>query len=215
MKCPFLCKWNTWQSGCTKPTLERCPHGRAVDCLCGAGRVSNETQPCTDPKPETKAGDIIYGGGGGGGTMREILFRGYSTIFKKWYFGSYLYLDKPVHNRNSQDPVETDPVHYIVTPDGQQHTVDPATVGQYAGLPDKNGKRIFEGDIVESVYTKRPYVVCFGEYTYTDDWGDRQSACGWYNIEKGGYVSAFGSPDTWAIVIGNIHDNPELLEEEG
>lgn len=73
MKCPFLCKWNTWQSGCTKPTLERCPHGRAVDCLCGAGRGLNETQPCTDPKPETKEGDIIYGGGGGSNESRPYI----------------------------------------------------------------------------------------------------------------------------------------------
>ena len=85
------------------------------------------------------------------------------------------------------------------------------TIGQFTGLTDKNGTRIFEGDIVESEFTQKPYLVCFGEYTYTNEYGEEESACGWYNVEKGGYVTAFGCPDAWATVIGNIHDNPELL----
>ena len=140
--------------------------------------------------------------------MREILFRGKRKDNGEWVEGFYVIVGGKYH--------------YILIgklditggyPDLIKFAVDPATVGQFTGLTDKNGKRIFEGYIVESVFTKKPYIVCFGEYTYTDDWGDEQSACGWYNIEKGGYVTAFGIPDKWATVIGNIHDNPELLEE--
>lgn len=89
--------------------------------------------------------------------------------------------------------------------------VIPETVGQFSGLTDRNRTEIFEGDIVESKFTKKPYPVCFGEYTYTDEDGEESGAYGWYNEEKGGYVTAFSQPDCWAIVIGNIHDNPELL----
>lgn len=92
--------------------------------------------------------------------------------------------------------------------------VDPATVGECTTRKDKNGKLIFEGDIVKSVFNQRPYLVCFGEYTYCDEYGDELSACGFYS--KDAYASAtdFGSPEEWAIVIGNIHDNPELMEIE-
>ena len=93
----------------------------------------------------------------------------------------------------------------------EKFTVYTDTVGQFTGLTDKNGKKIFEGDIVKSKFTQKPYKVCFGEYTYTDEYGDEQSACGWYNEEECGYLTAFGNPDDWATVIGNIHDNPELL----
>lgn len=138
--------------------------------------------------------------------MRKILFRGYSKIFRKWYFGSYLYLDKPVHNPNSQDPVSTDPIHYIVTPDGEQHTVDPETVGQYTGHTDMKRKKIFAGDIVQRYKTefnpprkyKNPYVV------HIKDEFPRA-------VEE--YYSAFEhfTERVGYEVVGNIHDNPDLL----
>lgn len=92
------------------------------------------------------------------------------------------------------------------------YEVDPNTVGECTGLPDKNGKLIFEGDIVESEFTKMPYLVCFGEYTYTNDYGEEECACGWYNKDSDDIVTGFGCPETWATVIGNVVDNPELLE---
>ena len=127
--------------------------------------------------------------------MREILFRGKDIISGEWIIG-FLVSEKHIGNWVKCEPVI------------------PETVGQFTGLTDKNGKKIFEGDIVESKFTKRPYSVCFGEYTYIDEYGDESSACGWYNEEAGGYGTAFGNPDDWATVIGNIHDNPELLELE-
>lgn len=138
--------------------------------------------------------------------MREILFRGKRT--DKWDRGEWaeglldVFEGNPFILFNYDDPYTYHRVE-----------VDPATVGQYTGLKDKNGNRIFEGDIVKSEFTKKPYNVCFGEYTYTNEYGEEESACGWYTEEEGGYVAALGSPDAWATVIGNVHDNPELLGE--
>lgn len=92
--------------------------------------------------------------------------------------------------------------------------VDPATVGQYTGLTDKNGKRIFEGDILYSIYSKMNYPVIFGKYSYVNDYGDEELSCGWLNEDNGGYKSAIGNTEDWAVIVGNIHDNPELLEGE-
>ena len=129
--------------------------------------------------------------------MRDILFRG-KSIDGTWHYGVPL--------------VYTEDYVCIAAPHSYNKKVESITIGQYTGLTDKNGKEIFEGDIVESVFTNKPYIVWFGEYTYTDEYGEEESAYGWYNEEKGGYVTAFGCPENWATIIGNIHDNPEILK---
>lgn len=84
------------------------------------------------------------------------------------------------------------------------YMVDPKTVGQYTGLLDKNGKKIFEGDIVKGV-----------DRMYED-----LQLHGYVGYENGSFVivgdiiTHYRWIDYEVEVIGNIHDNPELLEEE-
>ena len=85
--------------------------------------------------------------------------------------------------------------------------VDPATVGQYTGLVDKNGKKIFEGDIVE----------CWSEGVNAQGTVQQRKDGMWIIYPAWQKTIMWGlCPDeyckTTVEVIGNIHDNPELLE---
>ena len=122
--------------------------------------------------------------------MREILFRGkdFGVINHIWCFGSL-------------DTTEDDRA-IIIYPDRFGNKcriiVDPKTVGQYTGLKDKNGTKIFEGDIVLLKGDEEPYQVVFDESCFQV-----------YN-SSGCYVMD-NFYDYEIEVIGNIYDNPELL----
>ena len=88
------------------------------------------------------------------------------------------------------------------------HNIDRKEVvlEQYTGLKDKNGKEIYEGDIVSEDYRKN-----IVEYSTTDVW-----SCNCCNepFSGAGFIVTDGDdPEDWEV-IGNIHENPELLEQE-
>ena len=124
--------------------------------------------------------------------MREILFRGKRTDNDEWEYGD-LWCN-PYGKR----------VVCIVSPINDQGTtggneVDPETVGQFTGLTDKNGVKIFEGDIIR-------YEDDIGYVIYNGD--DARFLVDSPNM----YISMDYSNEF--EVIGNIHDNPELLGGE-
>lgn len=136
--------------------------------------------------------------------MREILFRG-KTENDKWVYGSLivagdycciLELEENVHPMNYPYLDED-----LGTIDGKATPVIPETVGQFTGLFDKNGKKIFEGDIVRyygDLYTKIFSIVF---------------AYGCFRLgTKNGYVCTLHNLCSSLEVIGNIYDDPELLE---
>lgn len=141
--------------------------------------------------------------------MREILFRGKRIDNGKWVEGHY------AHQRKSLTDNEA---YYILTNGGfgfSWNTIDPATVGQYTGLTDKNGAKIFEGDIVRACLNPE---ICVG----TVEFDERVSAF-IIKLPKNKcttfmdlYIAATDFPALiWTEVIGNIHDNPELAGGNG
>ena len=139
---------------------------------------------------------------------REIRFRGKKLDNGEWVYGSLRVIDdSSCHIETKAERILT---RYI---DGKpfyeiyrkEHEIDPETVGQYTGLRDKNGVKIYEGDIVKGYYyingVKKRIVgrVVFG---YN----------GWNISGVGHYVRDTIILTSACEVIGMIHDNPELLD---
>ena len=141
--------------------------------------------------------------------MREILFRGKRVDGEGWAEGDIHHNDTPYFPMVliGQLVLSRDKHTNEISFDGYcLEEVDPETVGQYTGLTDKNGKRIFEGDIIkESHWLKRTFKVEFDE-----------GRGGWYPFACGdgcGCCEDEVVAADWCEVIGNIHDNPELIAE--
>ena len=121
--------------------------------------------------------------------MREILFRGKRMSDGEWLYGSLLQV-------NRKGATEC-----CIHSDRYSHLIDHATVGQFTGLTDKNGKRIFEGDIVKGLFLfgmEVRSVVTFMDGAFGLLWQRG-------NVPE---FSAFTSIcNVEYEVIGNVHDN--------
>ena len=165
--------------------------------------------------------------------MREILFRGFHKdkngkqkvfvngewIRGEWVEGNYIYLHKTTYcfEGDTEHDKENE-IHQIVF---EQMTdwdlpnkhlkvdVIPETVGQYTGLTDKNGTKIFEGDILHRAYHPAEDLIVEwndGSYNFLQRihprWGYQSLCCTQNAVEH-------------LKVIGNIHNDPELLDGAG
>lgn len=138
--------------------------------------------------------------------MREIMFRG-KMDDGEWVYGSFC-MDAREQFNGLCGVDGFIRLHDKTKGKMQTYEVDRETVGQYTGLKDKNGKRIFEGDIVLGLFHYE--LAAKGVVTFRDGaFGLR------WNRGKVREFSAFTSIcNVDYKVIGNIHDNPELLEED-
>lgn len=145
--------------------------------------------------------------------MREILFRGKRCDNGEWAEGFYARADHHWHKNG----MHKDWIICGASANGgwfalhNKYAVKTGSVGQFTGLTDKNGKKIFDGDIVRS---------------YDPDYPDSKMDCGIGQVEFYAglwYVSGEVHNSLYDLsticckeleVIGNIHDDPELLEVE-
>ena len=138
--------------------------------------------------------------------MREIEFRGKDIVTGEWVFGDlHTLCDKPhIHTEKSKFPYA-----------GKRSFVIPETIGQFTGLLDKNGKKIYEGDII-----KHPYIDPIFRDLVEPKEGDGVTSE--VVFHDGAFVVKYDENDFiyldgftrhgYVEVIGNIHENSELVK---
>lgn len=141
---------------------------------------------------------------------REILFRGKRVDNGEWIYGDLL---TPTDIMDVWEISEN-------TGMGDRYEIDPETVGQYTGITDKNETKIFEGDIVCTRYSDGK-ICCSGDVqfcygVYGAEWIEQKKNKGmvgcWGQLHN---LRRFDDDIINHIeVIGNIYDNPELLEKK-
>ena len=148
--------------------------------------------------------------------MRKIKFRAKRIDIDRWVYG--LYFTTPLTDENSGEPISSGMYflsypakpHYCIVQNNVAFTIDIETLGQYTGLQDKNNKEIYEGDIVRwpvGFRTALNDAVVEWHPEGTIGWNKRL-----LKVKIEYTYFPLNSNDNQEI-IGNIHDNPELLKE--
>ena len=130
--------------------------------------------------------------------MREILYRAISLCKgEHWLYGQPRHYARNPHTEKwtIYDPktgIETDIV--------------PETLGQYTGLKDKQGKKVFEGDIVSNPNSPTQNKYTIGQVIFSN--------AGWWRVTQSAWttIDLAVAIQNGVIIIGNIHDNPEILK---
>ncbi len=141
--------------------------------------------------------------------MREIIFRGKRIDNGEWVVGQYVNTCYPGNGKETG--------HFIVVYPNEYHEIYTSTLCQFTGLCDKNGNKIWENDIIKYHFGENYAPIKYGCYQncfdsqktehvgFYVDWSDgkclRKDLGYWINMV-----------DT--MPVGNIFDNPELLQEE-
>lgn len=137
--------------------------------------------------------------------MREIEFRAKRTDNDEWVYGYYFqeldFENKPITSSIVRNIITKNPI-YKTTEQGV-YEIDIDTLGQYTGLKDKNGKKIFEGDIIR-INMNRNRVVRYDDIKAS-----------FVTHDASQWLGYLGDYESWnLLVVGNIWDNPELLKGE-
>lgn len=182
----------------------------------GASRVNAVRQTVTSPESRKERKYIMFDYNNKYLMEREILFRGKTKAITgcpynngkpdgEWVFG-YVFSDLGAMKIRQY---ETD------RPECNDYEVDPETVGQYTGLADKNGVKIFEGDIVKGTAYSATQIGVIVWIDEISSFGvhrvNAPNPTAWENSSILRCVSLNKKDEFAAEVIGNIYDNPELL----
>lgn len=142
--------------------------------------------------------------------MREILFRGKRIANGKWVSGYYVVRKRPyfkdkgadfehiicdnlvIDDFNDKQFVDTIPITY---------SVDPETIGQYTGVTDTNGNKIFEGDVVWDSYDED-----YGKVEWDNDTAKFIITFSTFTVD---FDSVYGKE---LEIVGNVFDTPEFFE---
>ena len=164
--------------------------------------------------------------------MREVLFRGKQRDGEKWKFGYFCSFkgSADIFVPFTEEEEKANEGHIFSVVGGLWYSVRSETVGQFTGLTDKNGKKIFEGDILRAkVYeTEIEDSPVFGrnkirtgnkiDAVWTVEYKNFNASCGYFIYGKD---RRFNRLLTYSVifnneceVIGNVYDNPDLLEAD-
>ncbi|MBC2268326.1 hypothetical protein HCB38_10915 [Listeria sp. FSL L7-0083] len=132
--------------------------------------------------------------------MREIEFRGKCIYNNEWIYGNLMQFEDSatfIFADERKGASTLTYAHFIIN---NMHAIDEKTGGQYTGLKDKIGKKIFEGDI---------------------GWNEHNECYGVVEFEEGNFLYVWKNiaEDLWEVadyieICGNIHENLDLLEEQ-
>lgn len=137
---------------------------------------------------------------------REILFRGKRTDNGQWVEGDLINSFESVHIANCYFKPSNDETPELTD-------VHPETIGQFTGLLDKNGKKIFEGDILNVGENLIGNIVFIDNNC--EDYGDEIHSAFHYSINNHNKIVPLDSYfKNNCKIIGNIHDNPEIEKEK-
>ena len=142
--------------------------------------------------------------------MRTIKFRGKRLTDGAWIYGDFF------RNRGlsfiASDGIAENPLATW-----RDYNVDPETVGQFTGLHDKNGKEIYEGDLIKSP-SGLVYTVIFGTWVHDEKKEfpkiiDKYEHTGWCISLDGNTPCELLDSEVYSgVITGNVHDNPSLLK---
>lgn len=126
--------------------------------------------------------------------MRDIIFRAKRTDTGAWVYGDLQHVQRiNTKEQAEQSGRRSEPAVRVANYD-----VDEKTIGQYTGLKDKNGREIYEGDILR--WCTYPVQVGWNEGAFCNSLMDMNTLLRHYALNM-------------YTIIGNIHENPELLTE--
>lgn len=161
--------------------------------------------------------------------MREIKFRGKSLNNGEWVHGDLIENQGRffIYHAMTETTLQDKDGHIVIVADA----IDNNTVGQYTGLKDRNGKEIYEGDIIDINYKYDAHTphgcipdqdcICLGvvEYSQYTAAYELRVIKAEYPINVGSYKEEYClnlysfDLEGYIDLVGNIHDNPELLED--